>query len=175
MWLHEHPINTRRIRAGQPPISTLWLWGGGAPLSAAQSVAAGGERSPVAAILGDDPFVEGLSHLIGAACGAAPCGPAARSLASVAAAADRGVVQIELFSRGGDPRPPDGSPAAPFDAPAALEALDRDLIEPALELLAHHEIACLAVVANDRQVSLTSRDRLKRWRRPRAALAALRP
>ena len=25
MWLHEHPINAHRMRAGLPPISTLWL------------------------------------------------------------------------------------------------------------------------------------------------------
>lgn len=170
MWLHEHPINAHRVRAGLPPISTLWLWGGGAPLSGAQSAPRSDERSPAVAVFGDDPFVEGLSHLSGVS-----YGPAAQSLASVAAAADRGVVQIELFSAGGDPRAPDGSPAAAFHAAAALEALDRDWIEPALELLGRREIACLAVVANDRQVSLTSRDQLKRWRRPRAALAALRP
>jgi hypothetical protein len=178
MWLHEHPINAHRMRTGRPPISTLWLWGGGAPLSAARGLSAVDERSPVAALLGDDPFVDGLSHLLGVPCGPVPYGAAARGLASLAAAADRGVVQIELFSPGGDSHPPDGSSAAPFHAPAApapLEALDRDWIEPALELLARREIACLAVVANDRQVSLTFRDRLKRWRRPRAVLTALRP
>ncbi len=177
MWLHEHPLNAHRMRAGRPPISTLWLWGGGAPLSGAQGVPSSGERSPAVAVLGDDPFVEGLSHLLGAPCepvpyGPAPGEPAPRSLASLAATADRGVVQIELFSSGGDSRPPSVSPAAPVHA---LEALDRDWIEPALELLARREIACLAVVASDRQVSLTSRDRMKRWRRPRAALAALQP
>lgn len=174
MWLHEHPINVRRARAGRPPIGTLWLWGGGAPLAVEESVAAAGDRSPATAFFGDDPYVEGLSHLIGAA-----CGPAAGSLASLAAAAaDRRVVQLELFSASDDsrvgprdePRSPEDSPATPLHA---IEALDRHWLEPALELLGRREIERLVVVANDRKVSIMRRDRLKRWRRPRGALAAL--
>lgn len=26
MWLHEHPVNTRRSAAGEPPINAVWLW-----------------------------------------------------------------------------------------------------------------------------------------------------
>jgi hypothetical protein len=34
MWLHEHPMNRLRARAGQPPVTTLWLWGGAAAAAA---------------------------------------------------------------------------------------------------------------------------------------------
>jgi hypothetical protein len=33
MWLFEHPLNRRRATAGAPPITGLWLWGGGPTLS----------------------------------------------------------------------------------------------------------------------------------------------
>jgi len=29
MLLHEHDVNLRRVEAGLPPVSALWLWGGG--------------------------------------------------------------------------------------------------------------------------------------------------
>ncbi len=173
MWLHEHPLNARRTRAGRPPVSTLWLWGGGAPLPAERAAepAAGRaadravNRAPASAIFGDDPFVEGVSHLAGAT-----CEPALRGLASLAASADRAIIELELFSPSVE-REGRGIPSAmPIHA---LEALDRDWIEPALERLARREIERFVVVANDRRVSMMRRDRLKRWRRPRAALIAL--
>ena len=36
MALHDHDINQRRIAAGQRPINSLWLWGGGAAPSHSQ-------------------------------------------------------------------------------------------------------------------------------------------
>ncbi len=202
MWLHEQPLNVQRARAGRAPVSALWLWGGGSPLAepgapllsrelGAPPLPRGpgaegiGNRSPTNAIFGDDPYVEGLSHLVGVT-----CGPAARSLASIAAAADRAIVQLELFSPSAEPGAPSGEPAAPsgasdmpmdaiamplaaLAAPDALAAFDRQWIEPALERLSRREIERLVVVANDRRVSMMRRDRLKRWRRPRSALVAL--
>jgi hypothetical protein len=35
MWLHAHPVNQARARAGQPPVTTLWPWGGAQPGRAA--------------------------------------------------------------------------------------------------------------------------------------------
>lgn len=29
MLLHAHPVNEARLQAGQPPVNSLWLWGGG--------------------------------------------------------------------------------------------------------------------------------------------------
>jgi hypothetical protein len=34
MWLFDHALNERRVAAGEPPISGLWLWGGGPPIPA---------------------------------------------------------------------------------------------------------------------------------------------
>lgn len=33
MWLFDHALNQRRVAAGEPPISGLWLWGGGPPIA----------------------------------------------------------------------------------------------------------------------------------------------
>ncbi len=33
MWLFEHPLNQRRTAAGAPPVTGLWLWGGGSMIS----------------------------------------------------------------------------------------------------------------------------------------------
>ncbi len=39
MALHDHEINRRRAAAGQPPINSLWLWGGGtAPAHSASTL-----------------------------------------------------------------------------------------------------------------------------------------
>lgn len=37
MWLHAHPVNAARARAGQPPVTTLWPWGGTRPDPAASA------------------------------------------------------------------------------------------------------------------------------------------
>jgi hypothetical protein len=39
MWLHEHPLNAERMAAGEPAITGLWLWGGGAPLHSLPALA----------------------------------------------------------------------------------------------------------------------------------------
>jgi hypothetical protein len=46
MWLFDHALNRGRQARAQLPLSALWLWGGGAPLSAvpeARGGAAGGD------------------------------------------------------------------------------------------------------------------------------------
>ncbi len=46
MWLYDHALNRARRQRGQLVVSSLWLWGGGAPLSslpAVQGGAAGGD------------------------------------------------------------------------------------------------------------------------------------
>lgn len=32
MWLHDHALNRARVAAGHPPVTGLWLWGGGEPI-----------------------------------------------------------------------------------------------------------------------------------------------
>lgn len=161
MWLHEHPLNARRARERLPPISTLWLWGGGAPLDAAVG-APRCARAPhaAAAIFSDDEYVRGLSHLCGVRAAPAPSG-----IDSVASdAAPRLVVALELFCAG----------AGLHSAHDRLAAFEREWVLPALGLLRRGELSRLTIIANDRRVSTIARDRLKIWRRPRAAIEALR-
>ena len=69
MWLHEHPLNIERARAGMPAISTLWLWGcGPAPRTLGSSGADTPQiRPPPTMLIGDDPYVAGLAKLNGIA------------------------------------------------------------------------------------------------------------
>jgi hypothetical protein len=205
MWLHEHPLNVRRMRAGLPPVSTLWLWGGGPRLDArerergdtashgaasheapsqgaashgadsrgavsheaASPGAASADHSPDAAVFSDDAYMAGLAHLAGARLAPEPVG-----IAQVAAEhAPRRIVTLELC--GARVRPDASAHAAPDEPLRALETLEREWIAPALELVAHRELARLTLIANDRCISVTARDLLKVWRRRRTALEAL--
>lgn len=179
MWLHEHPLNAARLRARQPAISTLWLWGGGPPLvDAGRAAASTSGSSSSAAIFGDDPYMEGLARLCGARI--APQSPDLES--AMAERAPRRVVALELFrapqappeSAGARGTPNERGMSALTDAGDPLMTFDREWVAPALERLARGELSRLTVVANDRRVSITARDRLKLWRRPRGALEALR-
>ncbi len=56
MLLHECPVNVARRAAGQPPVTSVWFWGGGAsPRVAAAQAALGGVWS-------DDPVLRGLGR-----------------------------------------------------------------------------------------------------------------
>jgi hypothetical protein len=68
LWLYEHPVNAARIRRGQLPVTTLWLWGAAAgvcaaPLGASAPTAA----AALPAVTGEDSYVEALWQLAGAA------------------------------------------------------------------------------------------------------------
>lgn len=47
MLLHGHALNQRRLAAGLPPISGLWLWGGGRPEEIVTTLAAAGGDEPL--------------------------------------------------------------------------------------------------------------------------------
>jgi len=160
MWLHEHPLNAQRVREHRPPITALWLWGGGPPLGAAARAAS--TDSPGAAVFGDDAFMEGLARLCGAHYAPAP--PALPALET--GGVSRRIVALEVL------RSERSSPD--IDPLAALERFERDWVAPALEQLRGGELARLTILANDRRLSIGSRDRFRLWRRPRAALAVLR-
>jgi len=169
MWLHGHPLNARRMREQRAPVSTLWLWGGGAALAqresepAVPSARVAGRRAPLE-FFGDDAFVEGLAHLTGT-----QWAPAARGLDSIVPSAERTVIQVELFGTEPERERLRGQPSP---AASLAEILERDWVAPALERLGRGDIERLIVVAGDRQALLTRRDGWKRWRRRRAALAA---
>jgi hypothetical protein len=160
MWLHESALNVQRVREHRPPVNALWLWGGGPPLGPGARVAS--TDSPSAAVFGDDAFMEGLARLCGARFAAAPAALSALATSGVS----RCIVVLELL------RSERSSPE--IDSLAALERFERDWVAPALEQLRGGELARLTILANDRRLSIGSRDRFRLWRRPRAALAALR-
>jgi hypothetical protein len=81
----------------------------------------------------------------------------------IAQGAERAAVVVEAF------RLPEGSAVStPLQA---LEAIDVRWIAPAFDALARGSIERLIIVANDRVLSVRSRDRMKLWRRKRGALA----
>jgi hypothetical protein len=57
--LHQHPLNARRRRAGQPPVNSLWLWGAGT-LPAAVT-------TPVQGVVSDDLLLRALAARAGIA------------------------------------------------------------------------------------------------------------
>ena len=64
-------------------------------------------------------------------------------------------------------------PGEEWSLPAAAAALDRRLIQPAVAALRDGSLQRLTLIANDTRIALGRRSGLKRWRRPRAGLAAL--
>ncbi len=64
MTLHEQPVNEERQSRGQPPVNSLWIWGGGhAP-----------ERSrvPLPPLYADEPLLRGYWESVSAEAGAWP-------------------------------------------------------------------------------------------------------
>jgi hypothetical protein len=53
MWLFAHPLNRARSERGEPPLTGLWFWGGGAVLPELPVTAAGA--------VGDDRFFRGFA------------------------------------------------------------------------------------------------------------------
>lgn len=47
MLLHGHALNQKRLASGLPPVSSLWLWGGGRPAKIETALAAAGGDEPL--------------------------------------------------------------------------------------------------------------------------------
>ena len=164
MWLHAHPLNEARARQGEPPLSQLWIWGGGEA-----AAGAGGGAPPGAAagqghgavVYGSDPYLAGLACLGGLGC--APL-PPAQPLAPAGLEA-RALMALEVSAA---LRREPG-----WDLAEALAALDRSWIAAGLEALRSGTVARLTLLANDRLWRLARADRLRRWRRRRGGLGAL--
>ncbi len=161
MWLHAHPINQQRASRGDLPLSTLWLWGGGAPEDR-QFVQAASRPADVG--FGSDPYAVGLWHLEGYERLPLPerlpnssAHPHAHRMALVAEATPllQAHPQWTMFE--------------------SLAELDRRFIAPALAALRAGEISSVILVANDVELRIERRDPLKFWRRaPSSGLDALR-
>ena len=163
MWLHAHPLNAARARRREPPLTTLWLWGGGEPLKAGRVSPPLPLVHPEATfmtVFGADPVVEGLCVLSGARLRP----PAASAHDILNSGAARTAVVIELF------RTDKSQPATLMDL---LEHLDERVLAPVVTALKDGVIRQLTLIANDRCSVLTARDGLRFWRRSRGPWAVL--
>ena len=164
MWLHAHPLNEARARQGEPPLSQLWIWGGGEAAAGTDRDAPPGtvaDQGHGAVVYGADPYLAGLACLGGLGC--APL-PPAQPLAPAGLEA-RALMALEVSAA---LRREPG-----WDLAEALAALDRSWIAAGLEALRSGTVARLTLLANDRLWRLARADRLRRWRRRRGGLGAL--
>jgi hypothetical protein len=186
MWLHDHPVNDARGLRGEPPVTALWLWGGGAigyvragdrgPAAevndsavarvseTSRGSAAPGDARAVSADIafGRDAYLDGLW-----AAGREKVFPLPERLADVFGypQARRAVLVIELgLMLHSHPT------WTFFDAVAHI---DRAFIGPAIEALNRGQCARLVILANDHQLTLRAGDRFKFWRRVPPGLSGL--
>jgi hypothetical protein len=162
MWLHAHPLNAARARRREPPLTTLWMWGGG-ELSArvtAPPLPPAGPDAPFMTAFGEDPVLAGLCALSGARLRP----PALNAHDILSSGAERTAVVIELF------RTDQPQPATLMDL---LQHLDEWVLAPVIRALKDGAIRQLTLIANDRCSVLAARAGLRFWRRSRAALTVL--
>jgi hypothetical protein len=167
MWLHGAPLNRARLARGAAAVTGLWLWGAtGEPLPAASAptAAADGNRRGATAAFGSDAFVAGLLRFAGGAEGALRPLPARAERVFTEPGIERTLVVVEL----GGSAPTE----EPWNLSAAVAALDRQLIGPAVAALTNGSLGRLTLIANDTRIAVGRRSSLKLWRRPRAGLAA---
>ena len=173
MWLHPHPLNAFRARRGDLPVNALWLWGGGPVTSVSQpeattpvsSVSQNKVSVPAAdatRLFGSDPFLGGLSRLSGLPLHPLP--PGFRDIPNVADN-ERTILVTEIA-----PWLHSNPTWSVFDAMAEL---DRRFINPALAALNTGSVERLTLIANDIELTVQRRDRLKFWRRSKTALSGL--
>ena len=157
MLLHAHPVNRAREAAGQPPVNSLWPWGGGRLPEFAASVVAHD------ALWSDDPVAQGIARLLRIECRALP-----ERFTHVDAATLAVFGALDHPARSGDAlawRDELARFEADWLAPA-LAALRGDRLD-ALRLLAPGELAAV-------DVQLRRHDLWKFWRKP-GALTELGP
>lgn len=170
MWLHEHPVNLLRRRRGDPPVSTLWLWGGGpaARVPAPRLGRSRHERDLHLAVVTRDPAAQALARLArldrleapSAATssderGATPSDVSAQQLLPLPALRGIAVLALSDYGRRG------------------LAAFEQDWLRPARKALAAGTLEALRIMANDRVVTLMRFDALKVWRPARHWLRAV--
>lgn len=152
MWLHDHPVNRRRVQQGRLPVSGLWLWGGTSSASAALPL----RQRSLALPLGyaDDGYVAGLWHLSGGETAALPATFAAL-LADPGLQRGARAAIIVLSAAATGPR----------DLP--LLRLEAAWFEPAVRHLRAGGLARLSVFLGGQQWGLSSAGMLRCWRRAR--------
>lgn len=147
-WLHASPLNAARDVARRPRISSLWLWGGGAPVEIAHATTS---RTP--GLFGADLFLGGLARELGASVRPAPV-----SFESLPDDVDDAIVEL-----------------MPMSGPAdeALAKLETRWFAPLRAALARGAVAHVDLLANDRHWRIERGGRWKFWRRRQGWLAGL--
>lgn len=160
MWLYDHPVNEGRRRRGEPPVTALWLWGGGDVATHRERTSATPHLPDIA--FGRDSYLQGLWAGRGA-----KVAPLPEQLTDVFGypQAQRAVLLIEIGVM-----LQSNSTWTIFDA---LAQIDRSFIVPAIEALKQGRCERLVIIANDHKLTLRARDRLKIWRRTPRGLSGL--
>jgi hypothetical protein len=165
MWLHEHPVNQARARRGEPPVTSLWLWGGGGAATAGEPVSGShGTASATpdwTAIRTDDAWVSAACRMAGLSVAPAPAALEPDQLARQGA---RDCVVLSAGCRQG---------LAGGDPAGLLQHIDRSFIGPACEALRGGSLQQLTLVSSDRVTRVTHADRLRLWRPRRDWFQAL--
>jgi hypothetical protein len=144
MWLHAEPLNAARGRRGVPPVSALWLWGGGV----AREIEAPKPPSNDLEFVGDDIFIAALARDAGKAIRPVPEQAALALGENEARAAHRIVVLAPMSS---EPR-------------MSLPDVDRLWLGAARRIVERGDV--LDVVVNDWVVRVSGRVSWRFWRRP---------
>jgi hypothetical protein len=160
MWLHEHAVNDARRNRGQPPVTGLWLWGGGPVPPISDNRAATGAADAIA--FGSDAYLQGL--WAGSGANVLPPPPQLAGIFGYPQA-QRAVLVIEVGDMlHSNPR------WTFFDAIAQIDAR---FMAPALTALRRGDVDRLVILANDRELTLRARDRFRFWRRALPGLSGL--
>lgn len=158
MWLHGHRVNEERGRRGAPPVTTLWLWGGGASASSPPAPA----RETTDLAFGSDAYIRGLWRLAGGETRPMPLDWAAL-IGEPRAQRVLGVVEVAGLLHAN----------ASWRLADAMAEIDRWLLMPTLAALHRGALDRLVLLANDRSLTLRAADRWRLWRRLRTMHSGL--
>ncbi len=150
MILHASPTNHAREARGEPPINSVWPWGGGQPPRIA--------RSAWVSVWHDETLAEGLARLAGACSGALP----AHAGAWLAQAPASGHHLLVITSGYAAARSSDVDGWRQF-----VEYLERCWMAPLLDALATGRVSSVALRTGGAFDLRLGRGRLRHWwRRP---------
>lgn len=154
MLFHDHPVNHQRETNRQPLINSLWLWGGGKPIT---PIAQSWQR-----VWTTEVVSQGLARLNGVRC-AAPPEDAAAWFAQVVG--DEHLLTLENVQ----------NPVAYADVEdwlAAVEDLEKRWFSPLLSALSTGRLRELRLLpANGQEYRITRWDLMRYWRSVRSLLS----
>lgn len=159
MWMHAHELNEGRRRRGEPPVTTLWPWGGAGealPPERRGAQGAGPQGTPTA--FGSEPYLGGLWRLLGGECRALP-----KRFEEIASAARETGAALVVTVAAELERDIECTLAD------AMSRLDLRFVSPALEILRRGEVDEVTLIANDTRLRVRRHSHLRLWRRLRAA------